>query len=187
VSDNGHTFQVLVHNVCDCIACIITNTMIVSSFKLICIMPLNALNWLIRFFGNCNLYKLLWLFLVSTYQLVPAVTELVIAELMFLHWMDHKEPISIYINSTGTTRADSESVIGWHLACYIEMFDVLSALGHVLCMVQLMHLLFLTLGGDGDRRFCHLWCNDADENSGLFLLTDNALKIIFKELWWIIG
>jgi len=131
------------------------------------------------FNGNCNLYKLLWLILVSTYQLVPAVTELVIAELMFLQWMAPKEPIYIYINSTGTTRADGETVIGWHLACYFEMFDVLSALGHVLCMVQLMRLLFLTLGGDGVRRICHLRCNDADENWSLFLLTDNALQIIF--------
>lgn len=42
--------------------------------------------------------------------LVPAVTELVIAELMYLQWMDPKEPIYIYINSTGTTRADGETV-----------------------------------------------------------------------------
>lgn len=43
-------------------------------------------------------------------QLVPAVTELVIAELMYLQWMDAKEPIYIYINSTGTTRDDGETV-----------------------------------------------------------------------------
>ncbi|KAJ0015267.1 hypothetical protein Pint_19776 [Pistacia integerrima] len=42
--------------------------------------------------------------------LVPAVTELVVAELMYLQWMDPKEPIYIYINSTGTTRDDGESV-----------------------------------------------------------------------------
>lgn len=42
--------------------------------------------------------------------LVPAVTELVIAELMFLRWMAPKEPIYVYINSTGTTRADGETV-----------------------------------------------------------------------------
>lgn len=42
--------------------------------------------------------------------LVPAVTELVIAELMYLQWMDPKEPIYIYINSTGTTRDDGETV-----------------------------------------------------------------------------
>lgn len=42
--------------------------------------------------------------------LVPAVTELVIAELMYLQWVDPKGPIYMYINSTGTTRDDGESV-----------------------------------------------------------------------------
>lgn len=44
------------------------------------------------------------------HQLVPAVTELVVAELMYLQWVDAKEPIYIYINSTGTTRDDGETV-----------------------------------------------------------------------------
>lgn len=42
--------------------------------------------------------------------MVPAVTELIVAELMYLQWMDPKEPIYIYINSTGTTRDDGETV-----------------------------------------------------------------------------
>ncbi|KAG7030236.1 ATP-dependent Clp protease proteolytic subunit-related protein 3, chloroplastic [Cucurbita argyrosperma subsp. argyrosperma] len=42
--------------------------------------------------------------------LVPAVTELVIAQLMYLQWMDPKEPIYIYINSSGTTRDDGETI-----------------------------------------------------------------------------
>ncbi|KAK1581856.1 hypothetical protein Q3G72_009692 [Acer saccharum] len=42
--------------------------------------------------------------------LVPAVTELVIAELMYLQWMDPKAPVYMYVNSTGTTRDDGESV-----------------------------------------------------------------------------
>ncbi|KAE8667697.1 putative ATP-dependent Clp protease proteolytic subunit-like [Hibiscus syriacus] len=42
--------------------------------------------------------------------LVPAVTELVVAELMYLQWMDPKKPIYLYINSTGTTRDDGETV-----------------------------------------------------------------------------
>lgn len=45
-----------------------------------------------------------------TSQLVPAVTELVVAELMYLQWMDPKQPIYMYINSTGTTRDDGETV-----------------------------------------------------------------------------
>lgn len=47
---------------------------------------------------------------LSGFQLVPAVTELVVAELMYLQWMDPKEPIYLYINSTGTTRDDGETV-----------------------------------------------------------------------------
>lgn len=47
---------------------------------------------------------------ISIFQLVPAVTELVVAELMYLQWMDPKEPIYLYINSTGTTRDDGETV-----------------------------------------------------------------------------
>lgn len=43
-------------------------------------------------------------------QLVPAVTELIIAELLYLQYKDRNKPIFLYINSTGTTRADGETV-----------------------------------------------------------------------------
>ncbi|KAF5740040.1 hypothetical protein HS088_TW11G00103 [Tripterygium wilfordii] len=43
--------------------------------------------------------------------LVPAVTELIVAELMYLQWADPKAPIYMYINSTGTTRDDNETAI----------------------------------------------------------------------------
>lgn len=42
--------------------------------------------------------------------LVPIVTELVVAQLMYLHYVDPKEPITLYINSTGTTRDDGEPI-----------------------------------------------------------------------------
>lgn len=42
--------------------------------------------------------------------LVPAVTELVIAELLYLQYSDPRQPIYVYINSTGTSRADGETV-----------------------------------------------------------------------------
>ncbi|KAK9834009.1 hypothetical protein WJX81_002750 [Elliptochloris bilobata] len=42
--------------------------------------------------------------------LVPAVTELIIAELLYLQYKDRQKPIFLYINSTGTTRADGETV-----------------------------------------------------------------------------
>ena len=55
-------------------------------------------------------------------QLVPAVTELVVAELMYLQWMDPKEPIYIYINSTGTTRDDGETVSVASSSVFDELF-----------------------------------------------------------------
>lgn len=42
--------------------------------------------------------------------LVPAVTELIIAELLYLQYRDRKKPIFMYVNSTGATRADGETV-----------------------------------------------------------------------------
>lgn len=46
---------------------------------------------------------------------MPAVTELIIAELLYLQYKDRTKPIYLYINSTGTTRADGETVCALHL------------------------------------------------------------------------
>jgi hypothetical protein len=43
-------------------------------------------------------------------QLVPAVTELIIAEILYLQYKDRNKPMFLYINSTGTTRADGVTV-----------------------------------------------------------------------------
>jgi Clp protease len=42
--------------------------------------------------------------------LVPAVTELIVAELLYLQYADGGKPMYVYINSTGTTRADGETI-----------------------------------------------------------------------------
>lgn len=42
--------------------------------------------------------------------LVPAVTELIIAELLYLNYESTTEPITMYINSSGTTTANGQSV-----------------------------------------------------------------------------
>lgn len=42
--------------------------------------------------------------------LVPAVTELIIAELLYLQYEDPDKPINIYINSTGTSSYSGEPV-----------------------------------------------------------------------------
>jgi ATP-dependent Clp protease, protease subunit len=36
--------------------------------------------------------------------LVPSVTELILAELLYLQYEDNAKPIYLYINSTGTSR-----------------------------------------------------------------------------------
>lgn len=42
--------------------------------------------------------------------LVPAVTELVIAELLYLNYESTSDPITMYINSSGTTTAGGQAV-----------------------------------------------------------------------------
>ena len=42
--------------------------------------------------------------------LVPAVTELIIAELLYLNYESTTEPITMYINSSGTTTATGQQV-----------------------------------------------------------------------------
>lgn len=42
--------------------------------------------------------------------LVPAVTELIIAELLYLNYESTTDPITMYINSSGTTTADGQQV-----------------------------------------------------------------------------
>lgn len=42
--------------------------------------------------------------------LVPAVTELVIAELLYLNYESESDPITMYINSSGTTTATGQMV-----------------------------------------------------------------------------
>jgi hypothetical protein len=48
----------------------------------------------------------------STLQLVPAVTELMVAELLYLEKQGASLPIEMLINSSGTTRQDGEIVSG---------------------------------------------------------------------------
>ncbi|PNX93898.1 ATP-dependent clp protease proteolytic subunit-related protein chloroplastic-like [Trifolium pratense] len=87
--------------------------------------------------------------------LVSAVTELVLAQLMFLNSVEPEEPIYLYINSTGTTRADGETV-----AFETEGFAIYDALGHMKCQINTLGLgnaigqacLLLAAGTPG-RRF----------------------------------
>ncbi|KMZ75983.1 ATP-dependent Clp protease proteolytic subunit [Zostera marina] len=87
--------------------------------------------------------------------LVPAVTELVIAELMYLQWMDPKQPIYLYINSTGTTRDDGESV-GMEsegFAIYDAMMQIKNEIETVAVGAAIGHACLILAAGKKGRRF----------------------------------
>jgi len=67
--------------------------------------------------------------------LVPAVTELVIAELLYLNYEDSEKPITMYINSSGTTTADGQSV-GFETEAF-AIADVMKYVRPPVCTVAL--------------------------------------------------
>lgn len=72
-------------------------------------LPSLMLDSRIVYLGMPVNYPVLYL-LISPLQLVSAVTELIIAELFYLQYKDATKPVYLYINSSGTTRADGEVV-----------------------------------------------------------------------------
>ncbi|MCD7455840.1 ATP-dependent Clp protease proteolytic subunit- protein 3, chloroplastic [Datura stramonium] len=79
--------------------------------------------------------------------LVPAVTELVVAELMYLQWMDPKEPIYLYINSTGTTRDDEG------FAIYDSMMQLKNEIHTVAVGAAIGQACLLLAAGTKGKRF----------------------------------
>lgn len=43
--------------------------------------------------------------------LVPSVTELLIAEFLYLQYEDDQKPMYLYINSTGTSKVSTKALI----------------------------------------------------------------------------
>ncbi|KAK1280793.1 hypothetical protein QJS04_geneDACA019708 [Acorus gramineus] len=87
--------------------------------------------------------------------LVPAVTELVIAELMYLQWMDPKDTIYLYINSTGTTRDDGETV-GMEsegFAIYDALMQLKNEIQTVAVGAAIGHACLLLASGKKGRRY----------------------------------
>uniref|UniRef100_A0A7C9CZI7 ATP-dependent Clp protease proteolytic subunit n=1 Tax=Opuntia streptacantha TaxID=393608 RepID=A0A7C9CZI7_OPUST len=87
--------------------------------------------------------------------LVPAVTELVIAQLLYLMWEDPTESIYLYINSTGTTRDDFEPI-----AFGNEGFAIYDVLMSMPCQIYtvgmgfaLGHACLLLASGTKGKRF----------------------------------
>jgi ATP-dependent Clp protease protease subunit len=86
--------------------------------------------------------------------LVSAVTELIIAELLYLQYKDRFKPINMYINSTGTTRADGESV-GFETEG-TAIFDTMSYIGNEINTVAVgvaigQSCMLLSAGTKGHR------------------------------------
>ncbi|HEY9652126.1 MAG TPA: ATP-dependent Clp protease proteolytic subunit [Coleofasciculaceae cyanobacterium] len=86
--------------------------------------------------------------------LVPAVTELIIAELLYLQYDDPDKPIKIYINSTGTSRWDGEPV-GFETEAF-AICDTMSYIKppiHTICIGSAMGMaaMLLSAGTKGCR------------------------------------
>lgn len=60
--------------------------------------------------------------------LVPAVTELIVSELLYLQYTDSSKPCYIYINSSGCTRADGE-VVGFDTEA-TAIYDTMKYIGN---------------------------------------------------------
>jgi ATP-dependent Clp protease protease subunit len=86
--------------------------------------------------------------------LVSAVTELIIAELLYLQYADPEKPIRIYINSTGTSRYDGEPV-GFETEAF-AICDTMSYIKppiHTICIGSAMGMaaMLLSAGTKGCR------------------------------------
>jgi ATP-dependent Clp protease protease subunit len=86
--------------------------------------------------------------------LVPAVTELIVAELLYLQYDDPDKPIKIYINSTGTSRWDGEPV-GFETEAF-AICDTMSYIKppiHTICIGSAMGMaaMLLSAGTKGCR------------------------------------
>ncbi|OLP19978.1 ATP-dependent Clp protease proteolytic subunit [Leptolyngbya sp. 'hensonii'] len=87
--------------------------------------------------------------------LVPAVTELIIAELLYLQYEDPEKPIRLYINSTGTS-IESGEFVGIFETEAFAICDTMSYIKppiHTICMGTAMGsaAMLLSAGTKGQR------------------------------------
>lgn len=86
--------------------------------------------------------------------LVPAVTELIVAELLYLQYEDPEKPIRIYINSTGTSRYDGEP-IGFETEAFAicDTMNYIKPPVHTICLGTAvgMAAMLLSAGTKGCR------------------------------------
>lgn len=86
--------------------------------------------------------------------LVPAVTELIIAELLYLQYEDPEKPIRIYINSTGTSSYNGEP-IGFETEAFAicDTMNYIKPPVHTICIGSAMGMaaMLLSSGTKGCR------------------------------------
>ncbi|MEW5860720.1 MAG: ATP-dependent Clp protease proteolytic subunit [Cyanobacteriota bacterium] len=86
--------------------------------------------------------------------LVPEVTKLIIAQLLFLQYEDPEKPIKIYINSTGTSRYDGEPV-GFETEAFAicDTMNYIKPPIHTICIGSAMGMaaMLLSAGTKGYR------------------------------------
>jgi ATP-dependent Clp protease protease subunit len=86
--------------------------------------------------------------------LVPAVTELIIAELLYLQYQDPDKPIRIYINSTGTSHYNGEPV-GFETEAFAicDTMNYIKPPIHTICLGSAMGMaaMLLSAGTKGSR------------------------------------
>lgn len=86
--------------------------------------------------------------------LVPAVTELIIAELLYLQYEDPEKPIKIYINSTGTSNYNGEP-IGFETEAFAicDTMNYIKPPIHTICIGAAMGMaaMLLSSGTKGCR------------------------------------
>lgn len=86
--------------------------------------------------------------------LVPAVTELIIAELLYLQYEDPEKPIKIYINSTGTSSYNGDP-IGFETEAFAicDTMKYIKPPIHTICLGSAMGMaaMLLSAGTKGCR------------------------------------
>lgn len=86
--------------------------------------------------------------------LVPQVTELIVAQLLYLQYQDPDKPIRIYINSTGTSRYDGEP-IGFETEAFAisDTMNYIKPPIHTICIGSAMGMaaMLLSAGSKGCR------------------------------------
>lgn len=87
-------------------------------------------------------------------SLVPAVTELIIAEFLYLQYEDASKPVFMYINSTGTSSPDGQNV-GFETEAFAvgDTMNYVKMPVHTICVGQAfgMAAMLLSSGEKGHR------------------------------------